>query len=103
MRPIRRAAVLAILATSASPALAEGRPQCASRDAVVAQLATGYGETRRNIGLAGSNAVMEMFASDATGTWTITITLPNGITCLVAAGQSFEAVAEALPPEPPNL
>jgi len=34
-----------------------------------------------------------------TGTWTITLTTPNGLTCLVASGQSWEELAEALPPD----
>ncbi len=78
-------------------AFAEGRMQCAKRDAVLAKLATGYGEVRQSIGLASGNAVMELFASADSGTWTITVTLPNGMTCLVASGQSFEEVAEELP------
>ena len=78
-------------------AFAGGRMQCAKRDTVVAQLAKGYGETRHSIGLAADSAVMELFASDVTGTWTITVTLTNGMTCLVAAGKSFETVTEALP------
>ena len=48
--------------------------------------------------MARQGAVMEVFASDDTGTWTITVTLPNGLTCLIAAGESFEVLAEALPP-----
>jgi hypothetical protein len=79
------------------PANAEGQPRCAMRDAIVAQLATGYGETRQGIGLAANNSVMEIFASDETGTWTITVTLPSGVTCLLAAGRSFERLAEKLP------
>ena len=31
--------------------------------------------------------------------WTITVTSPSGMTCLVASGQSFETLAEALPPK----
>lgn len=42
--------------------------QCAARAQVLAELAERYGETRRGIGLAVNNAVMEIFASDATGT-----------------------------------
>lgn len=41
--------------------------------------------------------VMETFASGETGSWTITVTTPNGMTCLVASGQAFETLAEALP------
>lgn len=81
----------------AAPAMAAGR-NCAPRDTVVDRLAEGYGETRRSIGLGANNAVMEVFASDETGTWTITVTLPNGMTCLVASGQAFETMAEGLPP-----
>ena len=36
--------------------------------------------------------VVEVFASDESGTWTIVITLPNGMTCLVAAGNAFQDV-----------
>lgn len=93
-------AILAILAASAHQTLADGPMQCAKRDLVVAKLATGYGETRRSIGLTADNSVMELFASDATGTWTIMKTLPNGMTCLVASGESFEQVAAPLPLPP---
>jgi hypothetical protein len=40
---------------------------------------------------------MELYASDATGTWTITMTLPDGRMCLMASGAGFEAVSEELP------
>jgi len=71
---------------------------CGPRDVVVSRLADRYGESRQSIGLGGENQVVEVFASLETGTWTITVTLPNGLTCLVASGQAFEAVAESLPP-----
>ncbi len=73
-------------------------PQCAPRTEVVAHLAQTFGETRRAIGLAQDNAVIEIFAAEDTRTWTITVTMANGTTCLVAAGESFEALAESLPP-----
>jgi len=71
---------------------------CAPRSDVVAHLARTFGETRRAIGLAQENAVIEVFAAEATRTWTITVTSANGTTCIVAAGDSFEALAESLPP-----
>jgi SNF family Na+-dependent transporter len=83
-----------ILATHASFAQ---QNQCAPRDDVIAYLSEKYGETRRSIGLAGQGAVMEMHAADATGTWTITMTLPNGMTCMIASGQGYETVTEELP------
>ena len=72
---------------------------CAKRDAVVARLATAYGETRHSMGLGANNAVIEVFASDETGTWTITVTTTDGMTCLVASGQAYEELAERLIPE----
>jgi len=70
---------------------------CAPREVVVAQLAERYGESRQSMGLGTQGAVMEVFASEQTGTWTITVATAQGMTCLVASGQAFEALAEALP------
>ncbi len=72
-------------------------PQCAPRDQVLAALAQKYGETRRSIGIAANQQVIEVFASAQTGSWTLTATQPDGMTCLVASGQSFESITEPLP------
>ena len=85
------------LQSAALPLHAQSARNCAPRDTVVARLAEGYGETRQSIGLGANNAVVEVFASPDSGTWTITVTMPNGVTCLVASGQAYEALAEALP------
>lgn len=83
--------VFATTARSDEPAArAAGAAKCAARETVVARLATKFGETRRGIGLGTRNRVVEIFASDDTGSWTITVTLPDGRTCLVASGQSWE-------------
>lgn len=74
---------------------AQGQANCAERSQVIERLQTKYGESRRSIGLAANNGVVETYASDESGTWTIVITLPNGMTCLVAAGNAFEPVEEA--------
>lgn len=87
----------AIYLASTADAFAQQGRNCAPRDSVVDRLAEGYGESRKSIGLGANNAVVEVFASDETGTWTITVTTPNGLTCLVASGQSYEELAEALP------
>ncbi len=77
---------------------ADARNNCAPRQTVVDRLSDRYGETRQSLGLAQQGAVIEMFASETSGTWTITVTLTNGTTCIVASGQAYEAMAEALPP-----
>ncbi|MGR3495687.1 hypothetical protein [Citreimonas sp.] len=89
---------LALGAASLAQAETPAR-NCAPRDTVIERLAAKYGETRKSIGLGNNNAVMEVFASAATGTWTITITTTAGMTCLVASGQAFEEMADILPPQ----
>ena len=54
---------------------------------------------RQSIGIAANNAVMEVFVNLEGGSWTITVTMTNGITCLVASGQAFENVVEAQAPK----
>lgn len=80
-----------------SQAHAQSPRNCGPRDAVVKRLADSYGETRQSVGLGANNAMVEVFASDAIGSWTILVTIPTGTTCLVASGQSYEQVAESLP------
>lgn len=72
---------------------AERQTTCAERAVVVEQLQERYGETRQSMGLGQNNAVVEVFASADTGTWTIVVTMPSGMTCLVASGESWEAQA----------
>lgn len=85
------------LAAMMNAAQAQQARNCGPRDIVVNRLAEGYGETRQSMGLGANNSVIEVFASEESGTWTITVTTPNGLTCLVASGQAFETLAEALP------
>ena len=63
-----------ILATHAGHG--QPRPDCGPRAQVLEVLAGTYRETRRGIGLAGPQQLVEVFASGTTGSWTITVTLP---------------------------
>ena len=88
------AAVLLPTLLTVSPAAAL---QCGARDTITITLAERYGESRHAIGLAQNGVVMELYAAPS-GSWTITITRPDGMTCLVAAGDNFQSLAGALPP-----
>ncbi|MCO4825955.1 MAG: hypothetical protein KC451_14000 [Amylibacter sp.] len=76
-------------------AQAQQQANCGQRGQVIERLQTKYGESRRSVGLAANNGVVETYASTESGTWTIVITMPNGMTCLVAAGEAFQPVDEA--------
>lgn len=87
------ASAVTLLATAAT---AQSN-NCAEHASVVERLASGYGESRQSIGVGSDNTVVEVFASLETGTWTITVTMPGGPTCLVASGEAFQVLAEGLP------
>jgi hypothetical protein len=88
---------LAVTPFMVSPAAAQ-TGNCAERAHVVERLAGTYGESRQSIGLAANNQVMEVFANLESGSWTVTVTLPSGLTCLVASGMAFEVLEEPLTP-----
>lgn len=84
-------AAAAVLGTQfATPAVAQGQRACGDRERIVSRLADKYGETRQSMGLNHNNGVLEVFASDETGTWTIILTMPTGMACLLAAGESWD-------------
>lgn len=85
------AAVLLALALLSTCAAAQSPQHCAPRAHVLERLMGKYGEAPVALGLAGDNSsVMELFASEETGTWTVSVTLSNGLTRLIATGQNFE-------------
>lgn len=84
--------IAALAACMPLPALAQ--PQCAPREDVVALLSQQHGESVHSIAIEGQGGIVEMWANAETGTWTLTLTRPDGITCLVGHGHSFEAVSQ---------
>lgn len=83
---------LAIAQPGGAGAQAQGATgrACAARAQVVERLAERYGETLQSMGVNSNNGLLEVYASEATGTWTILVTDPDGTSCLVAAGQMWE-------------
>jgi hypothetical protein len=86
---------LALSQDSASPPKpgAHGLP-CASRTDVVKILKESFGERLVAHGLATSGAVAELFSSP-NGTWTIVATSPNGMSCMVGAGDAWKTTQVA--------
>ncbi|WP_111428941.1 hypothetical protein [Rhodobacteraceae bacterium DSL-40] len=95
---LARIAVSLSLFMATPPAQAEGTaapeiaPQtaCGERGTVVARLAERYGESLKSLGLQQNNVVLEIYASDSTGTWSILVSHADGTACLVASGQMWE-------------
>lgn len=87
---------------SATSVDAQARGNCAPHQQVVEVLAERWGESRQSIALGANGAIVEVFASIETGTWTIVVTRPGGPACLVASGQAYQYLAEALPNTDPG-
>lgn len=84
-----------LVGLGAVPATAQAEMLCGERAKVVAGLEKGYEETPTSMGLASNGAVVEVLASPS-GTFTIIITQPNGLTCLMAAGEDWEDLPQKI-------
>lgn len=71
---------------------------CGPHKVVTSQLAKHYQEKREAIGLSATGMLMEVYASQH-GTWTILMTSPAGIACIIATGERFEIIV----PPPPEV
>lgn len=94
---VRALTALGLLALTPQ-ARAEGEPgsACAAHADVVRKLEERFGETRTSFGLHKADAVVEVFSSAATGTWTIVVTGTDGMSCLLATGRGWEQVPPGL-------
>ncbi len=90
---IRAVAALGLAVAAPQTAPAQTARACAERTQVIERLAERYGETLQSLGMHSNNGLLEVYASEATGTWTILVTSPDGTACLIAAGQMWEADA----------
>lgn len=81
---------------AASPVVAQ--QTCGPHSGVAAYLAENYSESRELIGLSSDGLVMELYASEG-GSWTLTATSPDGVTCLIGAGIAYQYLDEPLPPQ----
>jgi len=84
---------LAITFVMFSPASAQ-QAVCGDRNEIVARLESGYQESTSGLGLSATGGLVELYTSEK-GTWTLMLTQPNGVSCLIAAGDNWENVDSA--------
>lgn len=80
-------ALLCLVAMGINYALAQ--PACGPHDEVVSTLAGKYKEYQA-ARATSKDMLVELFVSDST--WTIILTNGSGVSCLIAAGENWEAV-----------
>ena len=78
--------------TMLRPSQAEAQSIGKPHEQVVEVLRHRYKEAPAFIGLASGGAVVEVFTASDGETWTIVVTMPDGMSRVLAAGESWEAV-----------
>ncbi len=86
------ATALAVALVVGFRATASAQSVCTTHAEVIEQLGNRHSEAPVAIGLSGSGGVIEVFATSDGSTWTIIITMPDGTSCMMAAGEAWETL-----------
>ena len=92
MRPIAVLAAAALL-LAAAPASAQSVP-CTDRSDIVKKLAKAYSETPTAVGVTSDGSLIEVLTSRDGHSWTLILTLPNGMACPVAEGEDWQTMPQ---------
>ena len=74
------------------PAEAQRRP-CGDGADIISRLEKDWGEGAEILALDASGRMVRILVNRDTGTWSMLLTAPNGLTCLVSHGSAWELVA----------
>ena len=85
---------LTVMASAADAQTAPAEFQCSARPFLVDKLRERYAEVPVAMGLQSNGTGLEVFASRRANTWSVVITAPNGVSCLVSEGQSWETLPQ---------
>jgi hypothetical protein len=83
--------LMALVALGWCVTQAQAQQVCTMRADLVKMLGDKYKEQPTGQGLVGDRAMLEVYVSDK-GTFTIVSSYPNGVSCIIAAGNSWEAM-----------
>ncbi len=89
-------AAVAVAATLASTGQAAAQNLCMPRDKIIEMLNTRYAEEPISRGLASGGQMVEVFSSPDGDTWTLLLTAPDGISCMMAEGQGWSSLPQAI-------
>lgn len=93
------AAALLLGATTSSGAAndtvnknAEAILTCDMREAIISDLKNGYSEQPVALGVTSAGTVMELWTAANGDTWTLMVTLTDGNSCVIGAGDSWTTI-----------
>ncbi len=79
---------------------AAAQPQCSPRESVLKMLESKYKEAPVAVGVTNNGGLVEVLSTGQGETWSIILTTPQGVSCLIAAGEGWRAVEHvAMDPE----
>ena len=71
---------------------ARAQSVCMAHPELANQLDSRFSEAPVAIGLASNNVVVEVFSNGDGSTWTIVLTKPDGMSCVMATGEDWETL-----------
>lgn len=86
---------VAVFAFKANVATAQDLMACGDRKEIITELKERYSEHPISIGLAKNGAVLELFVSQD-HTFSLIMTQPTGVSCLIAGGDHWESLPKNL-------
>ena len=86
-----------IAALAAAPATAS--PRCGPHGKLVEVLQSKFAETRKHIALINDQQILEAFIAPS-GSWTILVTNPSGIACVMGSGKDWQSTDPIVPDLP---
>lgn len=95
------ATVAFALLAGATPAGADQPASCFKRHDLLKYLSTNFHEAPIAAGVTDAGMLLEVFTTRSGETWTVAVTTPQGLTCLMATGQDWQAVPRKADLGPP--
>ncbi len=80
--------IIGVLVVSLDAAPTGAQQLCEARSDLIGRLDKIYREAPIALGLMPNGQVLEVLTS-ANGTWTVIISMPNGLSCAMAAGEAW--------------
>lgn len=77
---------------------------CADHNSMMSYLQDKFAEVPVSLGLQADGKLLQVFASEQSGSWSIVATTPGGVSCIVAVGEAWQMLptgplAEVLDPK----
>ena len=87
------AAALTLLPTAVTAQMqSPAQQQCDQRKTVIGHLAKKYREAPVAVGVTSTGGLVEVLTTGDGNTWTIIVSKPDGMSCLVAAGEGWRSI-----------